>query len=735
MCNIVPGSLTVTVSACDPITGTYSISGTIQIYNASTFQGLVAFGTTCGGGGTSPYVVNGPFSSGTITIPYTVTGILATAPLGCIVSANIYNTSTGTSIWCNSAELEFVAPEPCFTSFLYYEFTNCCTLDVLSFSPGDDKFFITIDEGTYLYTGPNYQGLESNTCYTVANAFTTDPVFFGNLPLVPANSTANYTEAVDCNDTLVCPGCDVPCYRLYSCDGLIPPFNTYTDLSAYVGEFVEVSLTEIGSPSLGCFYVQLTTTGSCADAVEVEVISQDCNCECTCYTIIGEAKAVFYLNCETGEINNTPLNLPELQICSQVYPVISGPIPGTIPVITSSGPCEINLTTGEWDCPPECFVLTDCAGILDPIYATKPSLSPFAILGQVVVLDNYPGTCWEVADTVECDCAIDVVVLQSYEDCPTCLNAPKYKLINCDNETLIVYTSTDLSAYVGQVITRLDCPGCWYIEEIQDIPSDVPITVDVVYVDCIECARDYYLLTDCTGYKDPIITYTDLTQYVGSVIKIKYCPETCWTVATTVLPTNAGIVIPDIEYVNCPECLLTFPCVCTTVRNDSALTNTYSYYDCELVVQTFMLAPGATSDRFCMRVWANYFPETDYIETFGNCTETTPNVWDCPPVIYPRRSVQPGYNTPACTIAKYEKISCKSADVYYKQVLYLRYGITDCCPDENDKWVIKKELIDMDALRDPNYECTVVNSCCPSTPSCGYSPCNCSQPITTCNSQ
>jgi hypothetical protein len=146
-----------------------------------------------------------------------------------------------------------------------------------------------------------------------------------------------------------------------------------------------------------------------------------------------------------------------------------------------------------------------------------------------------------------------------------------------------------------------------------------------------------------------------------------------------------------------------------------------------------MLGPGATSDRFCMRVWAEYYPETDYIVTFGNCTETTPDVWDCPPVIYPRRSVQPGYNTPACTIAKYEKISCKSAEVYYKQVLYLRYGITDCCPDENDKWLIKKELIDLDALRDPNYECTVVNPCCPNTPSCGQSSCGCTSTI-PCNS-
>ena len=107
---------------------------------------------------------------------------------------------------CTSAEIEYNAAEPCLIDFRYYEFTNCCTLEVLSFSPGK-TVFVSIAPGTYLYTGANYQGLETGTCYTVANATTQDPTFFGNLPDVPANSTANYTAAAGCNDTSVCPGC------------------------------------------------------------------------------------------------------------------------------------------------------------------------------------------------------------------------------------------------------------------------------------------------------------------------------------------------------------------------------------------------------------------------------------------------------------------------------------------------------------------------------------------------
>ena len=583
--------------------------------------------------------------------------------------------------------------------------------------------------------GSPIDGLE-NVCYSIETGVVGDPLVpdvaaYNLLPDPPTYvegltfsslSSLNTDCAIYVDE---CPSCINQCYTLYDCDGNF--FNTEIDLSAYLNTFITIIQSGVSS---GPWYVLENNSGNCDNAVSGLTVDPvaPAPCDCNCYIVIASAQDCIYLDCN-GNLQSTGFLSTNnaVQFCSLIYPSIIGnaqlPTGGPSPIyIQNEGLC-IN---GE--CPIICYLLEDCAGILDPIYATKTSLSPYAILGQVVVLNDYPGTCWEVTDTVECDCAIDVTVIQSYDDCPTCQNAPKYKLTNCDDKTLIVYTSTDLSAYVGQVITRLDCPGCWYVEEIEDIPSDVPITVDVSYIDCIECARDYYLLTDCTGYKDPIITYTDLSQYVGDVIKIKYCPETCWSVTTTLLATNAGIVIPEVEYVNCPECLLTFPCVCTTVRNDSTTSKEYRYYDCELVVQTFILAPGEKSERFCMRVWAEYYPETDYIETFGNCSETTPDIWECPAIVYPRRSVQPGYNTPACTIAKYEKISCKSAEVYYKQVLYLRYGISDCCPDENDKWLIKKELIDMDALRDPNYECTV------STCGCPPQSCSCNATITTCNS-
>ena len=59
----------------------------------------------------------------------------------------------------------------------------------------------------------------------------------------------------------------------------------------------------------------------------------------------------------------------------------------------------------------------------------------------------------------------------------------------------------------------------------------------------------------------------------------------------------------------------------------------------------------------------------------------------------------------------------------YKLVLEKRYGITNCCPDEYDRWLVQKELIDLQALKDPNYNCPSCPCSCNSGKTC--STCNC----------
>jgi len=706
------GVFTVRVSECDPDTGLYSISGEIEVinppgqYNSFT-SGFAVFGTTCSGGGISPYIVPGPFPDvATNVISYNISGLIANGVSGCVVSVEFYDNTFPANnlnpvLMC-SAEIEFTAPEPCFTEFLYYEFTNCCTQEVISFNPGEDPF-VTINEGTYLYDGPAYEGLLPNTCYTISTAFTQNAAFFTGLPNVPLNIPENYTEAVDCNDTLVCPGCEVNCYRLYSCDGTSLPFNTHTNLSAYVGQFIEISLVD--QPSIGCFYVEEVNSINCSDAVDVEVITAGCTCECLCYTITGAVKKLLYLNCDNEVVKDPTVN----QFCSRIYPVASGK-PGQYQ-INQGLPC----VNGE--CPEVCYLLTNCQ--TGATITTQNNLSQYYLNNQVVVIVGQEG-CWEIEIAEECDCPQEVIVVQFFDSCQECIPPVAYRLINCDTKQVQFYTTTDLSLYVGKTV-EIEC-GCYLVEQIDMIPpTDTPVVVDYVFDDCIACKKVYYRLEDCFNQENVIYTTTDLNIYLGQVIKIKGC-DNCWQVTETRTFTTLENVEVVQDFLTCEDCYVDAPCICTQVTNLTATTQTISYIDCENDEVEITLTVNTTSSKVCAKRWI--LPELPdgqflYLETFGEC-----KFGICPqPTFKNDRTVRPGYNTPICTPAKYDEITCNFANILYKIALEKRYGITNCCPEDDDKWLVKKELIDLQALKDPNYSCKECECSCTSGNTC--TTCNC----------
>lgn len=625
-------------------------------------------------------------------------------------------------------------------SAIWYGFDPCCGGPIVYF-----KYDGTTNpptQGINVYDGPPAIGYNpltgtyvplTNQCYrifsgtilTISSAITASN--YGNLQVVPTNFGSNYTYATgtanDSQCTQVpanfCPDCVPQCYTLWSCDGSQPAFTTDTDLSLYVNTSV---LIQAGTdPDFNCYYV--TPATSCFNPIPVAVdpdIPCTDPCSCQCYEIIGNAK-LDYVDC-----NGTPISTQVngyFKDCSLVYPVTS-PSPGPNLTIINHGDCVDGM------CPQDCYELIDCAGIENPIYTTAQSLSPYASLGQVVIIDGYTN-CWIVNQVVDCDCAIDVVVTQAFADCATCTAGPNYILSNCDDLNTIIYTSDDLSAYVDQVVQLgPDCPGCWIVDAYPNpIPSDVAVTITVAFQDCDACKTTYYELTDCNGIEPSIITFTDLSAYVTQVITLAWCPTTCWRVSIAITSVGAGLLgdIQD-EFDTCIDCLTSFPCICSRVKNHDTVSHNYDYLDCDGTVQTITLLSGERSERICMAHWLTSYP-TDYVEYFGDCTLNT-DIYECPPQIYPKRSVQPGYVAPICSTEKYEKITCKSAEILYKSVLELRYGISNCCPEEDDKWLIKKQLIDLEALRDPAYVCQVNTCNCPPS-TCG---CGCGTTPKTCNS-
>lgn len=594
-------------------------------------------------------------------------------------------------------------------SAVIYSFVPCCDPNADPIQFNTHGVFLPTVPGTYLYTDLPLNGLENGQCYTVTETT-------GGLPnpaLPYLNSIAGFQLiAGGCEDEEC--SCGDQCFVLTSCDG----FVIYSDSNLILYNNQYVSLVEYPGE---CFLVQLYTQGGCGQSPQKVNVDGDipCTCPCTCYIITGTG-TVSYINCD-GQ--NATAFAPA-QFCSATYPEITAGI-GTIQIF-DNGLCD--EVTG---CPEKCFLLTNCdVSIPETIISNTFTLLGAALNSQVVTLVGYEG-CWLVTETEDCDCAVAVTVIQSFSTCETCSPPPAYKLTNCKNSAQIIYTYEDLSLYIGRVV-ELDCGGCWIVE-LLDItpPSTQVIAVLADFDTCVDCQATYYELSDCTGVLDPIYTSQDLSAYLNQVVQLKHCPDTCWTVDIAKTPINPGNIYVEQSFLDCPTCYAAvLPCVCQTITNNSPTKPLQAtYVDCNGVQQLITIPVGQTSEKLCLVYIPKY--EESEITVYGNCIDG-----NCPPPppLGPKRKIKPGYSVPVCDPEKYEKITCKASEIYYKMVLQKRYGISNCCDELENKWLLKKEIIDLQGLRDPDYTCTAITSCCnQQVPTCGGG-CNCRPLVSTCNS-
>lgn len=592
-----------------------------------------------------------------------------------------------------------------------YLFVPCCDPTATPIQFNSHGTFLPTVPGVYNYTGVPQFGLENGVCYTVTSVSVINPN--PALPFIPPTSNFQYISA-GCEDAQCL--CGDQCFQLTSCNGVL--IYSDSDLILYVNQFV--SLVEYPGE---CFYVEQLPAGGCGTSPLKVNVDGDipCSCDCTCYIITGTG-AVSYVECG-GE--NLTAYAPA-QICSISYPEVTSGV-GTIEIF-ENGLCD-DIT----GCPEKCFLLTNCdPAITETITSNTYTLLPYALNNQIITLVGYEG-CWIVEETQDCECAVAVTVIQNFSSCETCSPPPAYKLVNCDNSAQIIYTYDDLAVYIGLVVTLQDCVGCWKVELIDYVPPSIQTAVVLTsFTTCYECSLTYYELTDCTGVKDPIYTSADLAQYVGSVVQLQFCPDTCWSVQSTDSPIDPGNVYVEQDFIDCPECYLAiFTCSCKTITYKGQGVSKITYIDCtghEIDINIFS---GETTSKTCMLVAAIDPADTNYeIIDYGLCIDG-----ECPVIpLGPLRQIKPGYSVPACNTERYEKITCKSSEILYKIVMQKRYGLSNCCPDEDDKWLIKKELTDLQGLIDPDYTCTAMTSCCNQPIStCG---CSCSgKPIvTTCNS-
>ena len=482
--------------------------------------------------------------------------------------------------------------------------------------------------------------------------------------------------------------CPTVCYKLTNCDTGEIIYSTLQTLYQHVGKIVKLADYE------GCWKVDTSTSA---------------NCDCITVTIETRSGVTEYTATTIGTYNGW--GTWKFTVGTDDF------------FIWNSGVNPLSNWT---------ISITDCCAAPGMTYAESKvdsscpeAISDGSLTGWVI----QEGVPWINVQTERCPgpckCPVDIIVLESFDTCKDCLPVIAYRLQNCEKIYEVQYTTQDLSEYVGSVI-ETDC-GCWTVTQIDVVPpSETLVIIDNVFKTCNECLSTYYLLQDCSGEVGDIVTTTDLSTYVGQVIKIENC-DTCWEVFETRRFTELSNVVVVNSYKDCPECGIDLPCLCSKITNLTLTEQTVEYIDCENNTQEITLVVGETSEKICLKKWIlPTLPEGQFLypEYFGNCLQLDITAFICPqPVFKNNRTVRPGYNTPICTPAKYDEITCRFADILYKIALEKRYGITNCCPDEDDRWLIQKELIDLQALKDPNYNCQECSCGCNSVNTC--STCNC----------
>ena len=316
--------------------------------------------------------------------------------------------------------------------------------------------------------------------------------------------------------------------------------------------------------------------------------------------------------------------------------------------VTTATDCTTTITVSNvvafdncQTCAP-CFKLTNC--ITGTIIITSTNLS--TSIGMTVNLSGTYAGCWSVMSAPNCTGSVPVTYVSTSDTCISCL--PCFKLTNCADEKQTVTTNTVLTAYIGQAVQIEGYPGiCWQVSAATGCTQSTPITNPKSFIDCTTCAKKCYVLSDCAEKENPIITDTDLSQYVGQVIQIKGCVNQCWTVN-----------------------------ISGTCRGSEPV-----------VVMT----------------------------SFGTCALCNPPLVCPAPELLRQRKVKPGYNTPGCSPEYTEKVNCEFAEQVYNKMKKRRYGITTCCGEDLQKWIIKKELLDLRAIYDPALcrTCPPITCCTP----------------------
>lgn len=317
-----------------------------------------------------------------------------------------------------------------------------------------------------------------------------------------------------------------------------------------------------------------------------------------------------------------------------------------------------------------CYVLTDCDNELEPIVVNNDFA---AYVGDIVKICNFVSTPTIIRTKATTNSSFIL------RDC--CGRYPDINVL----ADLAQYSDTEIPVYIPSLSA-----GCWKVYRKKYDPLDIPIDIlgTIPYESCDACKS----IHPCPG-----------------IININGCK--CFQISISNTCRNAITITYESIYSTCEQCLT--PCyLLTNCENNQETITTYT----DLVQY---LGTTIKLGRCPNKCWAvteaiscdDAVCVSDVINYYSDCAACLPPVAVAPvqPINY--RIVKPGYYTGTCDVNYFERVNFKFAEAIYKEMAVNRFGISACCDIELDKWLIKKELIELGSIYDESLCQSVI--CCP----------------------
>ena len=565
---------------------------------------------------------------------------------------------------------------------------------------------------SYSWTGPN--AFVSNLQNISLASATTQMA--GNYNLSVTDGNGCIATATTCVSIL-----SAPCYVIKDCapDGQ-PDFITNSDFSQYIGQVVKtcinssVAITTVKTViGTGCY----TLTNCCDPAEQISFRKWPINIE--------------PLNWDGWVVTSTLSQLAGR--CWKVEEVACDPAPVNLDTsigIVSNYPTFTKYTSGSC---PECI-------------AANPNFTQCA---QAVELYNFTNCCTQETLIIGCTnngyllpFINQVVTIPSVPALgTTCWTVVKYE------GTTGVYTVTVTPANTVTIVvggctsTKCECvenwpDGCYCVtvELAENCTGANPWVGQLfeTFTTCEECAATCYLLTDCAGIEDSIIVSNNFSGYVGQIVQLENCNDICWTVSelpqiatccyeiSTKVPSNRAIVINGTTYIiptpgNIVNYLNSLNLGTWSAVNISAqlnrlcVTGEEIYGNYTTVIDQVRYGIDPLCSYFAGCTTSVCVPPVSM--AFTTCLECNPPPVPVPPTLNIRR-VKPGYNTPGCDPQYTEIVSCTFSEAMFDEMARSRYGITVCCDEDIDYWDVKKQLLDLKAILDPNPQLLYIPCTC-----------------------